>query len=390
MCVDFAIHDKKEDDNENIHAHVMLTMRPLNQDGSWGIREKKDYELDEHGERIPIIDPTTGLQKVDGRNRKQWKRCYVQTNDWNNQANAEIWRESWANMCNEFLERHNHTARIDHRSYERQGVDIIPSIHMGVVACEMENNGIQTERGNINREIKEDNALMSFLKFAISTIKGRITELFSSPEIPRAEPKQESLIDILSQFGSQFKCMPNRNFGLSERLHLPKVSTAIAYVKRYNLSALNDLQSRLKACKIKHNDFAISNNEKVTRLKELDDLLSKYKTYKRYKPIYDEYKNIMNEKKRLKFYQANKDNIIIAEKLRAELPKSLKPNAWNTEQDSIYSEMSEIKTGLGKIADEISQIEIIIENVEKRNINRKEPQQEQEHYRKKDRSNGLE
>ena len=71
MCVDFAIHDKKDDENENIHAHVMLTMRPLNQDGSWGIREKKDYTLDEQGERIPIIDPVTRLQKVDGRNRKQ-------------------------------------------------------------------------------------------------------------------------------------------------------------------------------------------------------------------------------------------------------------------------------------------------------------------------------
>ncbi|MDR2559833.1 MAG: MobA/MobL family protein [Oscillospiraceae bacterium] len=184
MCVDFAIHDKKEDGNDNIHAHVMLTMRPINADSSWGIREKKDYALDEHGERIPIIDPTTGLQKVDGRNRKQWKRCYVQTNDWNNQANAEIWRESWADMCNEYLEKNNHTARIDHRSYERQGVDTIPSIHMGVAACEMESKGIETSCGNLNREIKADNAVLKYLKSAIALVKERmasIVEIKSEP-----------------------------------------------------------------------------------------------------------------------------------------------------------------------------------------------------------------
>jgi len=155
---------------------------------------------------------------------------------------------------------------------------------MGVAACEMERNGIETERGNINREIKADNALMLFLKSAVSKIKEKITELFSTKE----EIKKESLIEILSQFGNHFKCMPKRELSFNERLHLPKVSTAIAYVKRYNLSTLDDLQSRLKTCKLKHNEFAISNNEKVARLKVLDDLISKHDDYKPYKSVYNE------------------------------------------------------------------------------------------------------
>jgi len=80
----------------------------------------------------------------------------------------------------------------------------------------------------------------------------------------------------------------------------------------------------------------------------------------------------------LKFYQANKDNILTAEKLRAELPEKLRPNAWNIERDSISLELSDIKAEINKIADETSQIEVIIENVEKRSLNRKEPQQKQE------------
>jgi len=70
MIVDFAIHDERKG-NDNIHAHIMLTTRPLKINGQWGDKEKKDYAKDENGERIPVIDPNTGLQKVDTRNRKQ-------------------------------------------------------------------------------------------------------------------------------------------------------------------------------------------------------------------------------------------------------------------------------------------------------------------------------
>ena len=74
MCADFAIHDKKDGKAEatpNPHCHIMLTMRPLKLNGTWGEKEKKDYAYDEYGERIPLIDKATGQQKVDKRNRKQ-------------------------------------------------------------------------------------------------------------------------------------------------------------------------------------------------------------------------------------------------------------------------------------------------------------------------------
>ena len=49
MCVDFAIHDT---DSGNPHCHIMLTMRPLDERGAWAAKSKKEYDLDENGERI--------------------------------------------------------------------------------------------------------------------------------------------------------------------------------------------------------------------------------------------------------------------------------------------------------------------------------------------------
>jgi hypothetical protein len=154
MCVDFSIHDKE---NGNPHAHIMLTTRPINENGEWGMKEKKDYMRDENGERVPLIDKKTGLQKVDSRNRKQWKREYVQFNDWNTKDFLYRSRESWAEKVNQELERKNVPQRVDHRSYNEQGIEQIPTQHIGVSVNAMEKRGIESQRGNENREIKKAN-----------------------------------------------------------------------------------------------------------------------------------------------------------------------------------------------------------------------------------------
>lgn len=123
MCADIAIHDKG---NGNPHAHILLTTRPIETDGSWGAKEKKDYARDENGERIPLIDKKTGMQKLGKRNEKLWKRITVQANDWNDQGNVEKWRKSWADVCNRYLSMEQ---QIDHRSYKRQGFTLEPTIH---------------------------------------------------------------------------------------------------------------------------------------------------------------------------------------------------------------------------------------------------------------------
>lgn len=153
MCADIAIHDKK---NGNPHAHILLTTRPMKADGSWGAKEKKEYARDEDGNRIPLIDKKTGKQKLGKRNEKLWKRITVQANDWNDRGNVEKWRKSWADICNRYLFVEQ---QIDHRSYERRGLPLEPTIHEGFRARQMEQRGEVSDRCEYNRIIKQLNSV---------------------------------------------------------------------------------------------------------------------------------------------------------------------------------------------------------------------------------------
>ena len=106
MCADFAIHDKG---TGNPHVHIMLTLRPLKENGQWGAKCRKAYDLDENGQRIP-----------DGKGG--WKNHREDTTDWNDKGNVEIWRVAWAAYTNRALESAGRPERIDHRSYKRQGI----------------------------------------------------------------------------------------------------------------------------------------------------------------------------------------------------------------------------------------------------------------------------
>lgn len=170
MCVDIAIHDKK---NGNPHAHIFLTTRPIKADGSWGTKEKKEYARDENGNCIPLIDKKTGKQKLGKRNEKLWKRITVQANDWNDRGNVEKWRKSWADICNRYLSTEQ---QIDHRSYERQGLPLEPTIHEGFRARQMEQRGEVSDRCEYNRIVKQLNSVTKELFQTIKILHQMIIE----------------------------------------------------------------------------------------------------------------------------------------------------------------------------------------------------------------------
>ncbi len=165
MCADWAIHDSENDKGQrNLHIHVLLTMRPLTENGEWGAKQKKIYDLDENGEKIPVIDKKTGQQKVDKRNRKQWKCHTADSTDWNSKEHAKMWRKDLADTINATNEQLGIALHWEHRSFKEQGIDREPTIHIGAVANALERKGIQTERGNINREIIKNNILLEQAK----------------------------------------------------------------------------------------------------------------------------------------------------------------------------------------------------------------------------------
>ncbi|MBO2714509.1 MobA/MobL family protein [Lactiplantibacillus plantarum] len=187
MCADWSIHDKEDG---NPHAHIMLTTRAIKKNGTWAPKQKSTYLLDENGAKVPQIDSKTGQQKIGARGRKMWKRTTESYTDWNDRSNAETWRKSWADSCNRYLKPGD---KIDHRSYERQGVEQVPTIHEGHVAREM---GDRSERIQINEKIKTGNTELEGLSAVIAkvqeearTLRQRIVDLIELMK-KRAEAKR--------------------------------------------------------------------------------------------------------------------------------------------------------------------------------------------------------
>ena len=167
MCADIVWHNPDKE-TKNPHAHVLVTMRPILKNGKWAPKETKEYALDENGNKIPVIDPATGLQKIGDRNRKVWKRVTVQKNYWNSEDKLMEWREGWAVECNKYLSPENH---IDHRSNKARGIDKIATVHEGYAARKIEESGQTSWVCELNREIKSAN-----VDYAVMQIQANWTE----------------------------------------------------------------------------------------------------------------------------------------------------------------------------------------------------------------------
>ena len=183
MIADWSLHDKSDG---NPHAHILLTMRPLKPNGEWGAKRKDSYVLDDSGNRIPVIDPKTGKQKIGARGKKMWERISVSLTDWNDQTKAEEWRKSWADICNEHLKGQDH---IDHRSYARQGKKQLPTIHEGYVARKIAKSGRHSNIISYNQQVRQHNALEQANEQDIQTAENELKQLENELEKIKSEQK---------------------------------------------------------------------------------------------------------------------------------------------------------------------------------------------------------
>lgn len=189
MVADWAYHDP-DGKNENPHIHVMLTMREVGEDGAFSPKAHKEYLCRIAGRKgserymtpAELKAAKDGWEKVfkyrKGNERREltpteaedWKGCKkahkdaidrkVETNDWNDQGNVEKWREAYAWMQNQALDRAGLEKRVDHRSFERRGVERVPQVHLGPAARAMERRGVETVAGAKNRAIAELNGVV--------------------------------------------------------------------------------------------------------------------------------------------------------------------------------------------------------------------------------------
>ena len=198
MCADVAVHDPYPP-GHNPHAHIMVTVRPLDERGNWQYKTEKEYLCVQNGEERGFTAAEFKAAQADGW-EKQYpykvgrKKVYLPPSEaekhgyervskypkstkyrrqnpiserWNSEGQLVQWRKAWADAANRYLERYGYKERIDHRSHAERGLDEQPTIHEGVFARSLERLGIISDRCEINRQIKADNALLSKLKAAV-------------------------------------------------------------------------------------------------------------------------------------------------------------------------------------------------------------------------------
>ena len=165
MCADWSLHDKGDG---NPHAHIMLTVRSIESSGKWAPKSRKVYDLDENGQRI--------FQKIDKSGRKQYKCHKEDYNNWNAAERVEEWRAAWAECCNAHLSA---DIQIDHRSYERQGIDLIPTVHEGYIARKLVAQGLPSERVQLNDDIRQKNTLLQRIAAQLKTFGEEIKQLIA-------------------------------------------------------------------------------------------------------------------------------------------------------------------------------------------------------------------
>ena len=161
MCADFAIHDT---DGHNPHAHILLTVRPLNENGTWQYKTEKEYLCIKDGEE-------KGYERIDKHPKSsRYGRQNPISEQWNSDEQLCIWRANWADAVNKMLARNQINATIDHRSFADQGITEQPTIHEGYIAQNMEKKGMIADRCEINRQIRADNKMLRELKAKVAKL----------------------------------------------------------------------------------------------------------------------------------------------------------------------------------------------------------------------------
>ena len=199
MCADFAIHDTN---GHNPHAHILLTVRPLNENGTWQYKTEKEYLCIKDGEEkgftasefkdaqkegwekqyrykagkkkvylTPSAAQEKGYERIDKHPKStRYGRQNPISEQWNSEKQLCLWRANWADAVNKMLALNQINTTIDHRSFADQGITEQPTIHEGYIAQNMEKKGLIADRCEINRQIRADNRILRELKTQIKKL----------------------------------------------------------------------------------------------------------------------------------------------------------------------------------------------------------------------------
>ena len=265
MCADVAIHDPYPP-GHNPHAHILLTVRPLDEKGKWQYKTEKEYLCVKNGKEQGFTAAEFKQAQADGWEKQYQykvgkKKVYMTpsaaqvqgyervskypkstkygrqnpiSERWNSEEQLVLWRKAWADVTNLHLERAGQEERIDHRSHAERGLEEQPTIHEGVIARALEKKGIVSDRCELNRQIKADNALLRELKAQMKKMAQAVKN--SLPAIAEA---METLRANMIVFRYQLRHISRGKYRLSQYLDAAKPTFAeyLALVQKIKTAA---------------------------------------------------------------------------------------------------------------------------------------------------------
>ncbi len=353
MCADFSIHDRQDG---NPHAHIMLTMRPLEQSGEWGAKCRKEYILDKDGNRI---------RKADGK----YKSRRADTTDWNDRGKAEEWRKAWADYVNRSLAEQGIYEKVDHRSYKRQGIEKIPSVHMGAAASQMERRGISTGRGMENRRIAEQNRL---LEETGRKIAGLCLYLKKLNEQKEEDERRPALADLFDE-------AMNRALRDGKRSDAVDFADGAAFLRENSIESIQELQETASELWSRCRHVTEQGKQVEGRLHERQEMIRQAHVYRENRECYVQYKKT-KPRKQADFAERHRTELALyshAERYLTEhtADRKVTLGAWKADAARLASEKDRLYDEMCGLRDKAKEASAVMRDV-KRVVQLEQPQKQ--------------
>lgn len=428
MCADWAIHDSVNQNGiHNLHFHLILTLRPVEENGKWGAKQRKEYILDKDG------------NKIRNKSGRGFKSRAVDVNDWNEKGNSRKWRKDLTDTINRVNDRIGLPEYWEHRSFKELGLEQEPTRHLGPIASALERKGIRTEKGDANRAIIEHNQTLQrarmFYDIAWNSVKNlekweqekaaeaakNVAEKKAGKmagDIPAAqegEAEQTAVSSVQKETSgikevSVFAAMKNEVLEMLERilaafgrLHLPliqapnfkKVSnraalTEIENVRRFveekgidSFEALETFAAQQEAFKKEAEEICNRDGREIRRLKELSEA---YAAYAPYIPIRNEYLQKKGIAQAV-YHSQHKKELETAKELRIPVYELLRegekftPKKWEAQIKELTQEYEKQSRRYGRSTVNLAYVELLRHNrkIDEREQKNKDQSQSRQH-----------
>ena len=385
MCAEYAIHDSVNDKGErNLHVHILLTTRPILENGEWGEKSRKVYKYDKDGNKI---------KKKNGR----YDCTTEKTTDWDNKGNAKMWRKDLVETINKVAEEIGiKDERWEWKSFKDRGLQIKPTIHLGEKATALERKGIRTDKGDYNREVRNYNLLVlkvveirreAFSRIAkgagkVSETVGRVkNEVLELIHRTAAKKGVMSAPIVKSKYYAQ----------ISNREVLSDPKTAEDFITKNGITTFAQLREYITEHTKTADERDTAYKSKWQRLQDLKELAAVYAEYSRLRDVMKERQSqsIFTQKKYDKEHGEEIEQFPEVESRLLELKgdKKATPKAWAKEIEELEESVPVLRQNYIREVSGLAAAEVIeytkkdmerIEANERRAAERQQPQRKKQ------------